>query len=182
MYFMEKKYTPFIVIGGIVAVLFVVLVFAKLNKNPVTTLDFYNEVSPSAELALDFNSHRHYMFIQDGCSHCETVASYLQTVPDAAARLDLETPNVSAEATRQYFLAKAREFMELCGQGNNNVGTPMLYINDANVPLDKRCLTGDVEIIAYFKSQLGEEEVVLATDGVNEIVQMNSVGLEGVAQ
>lgn len=80
---------------------------------------------------------------------------------------------MSVEATHQYFATKAAEFLELCGRSTNAFGTPMLYINDPSVPLENRCLVGDTDIIAYFRTKLNEEEIVLATDGVNEIVEVD---------
>jgi len=151
---MEKKYTSIITFGVIIAALFAILVFARLRRTPLAPPDTYNEVSPSAELALDFNAHRHYVFTRDDCIHCQNLENYLDNHEGSRAALDLETANLSVTTTSSYFYDKAVEFTQLCGQDPAGLGTPFLYINDENVPLSERCISGDTPIMEYFDAQL----------------------------
>lgn len=165
---MEKKYTPFITIGFIIVALFAVLVFARLHRTPLASPEAYNEVSPSAELALDFNAHRHYVFSRDDCIHCANLENYLNSRPDARAKLDLETANLSNANTSQYFFSKAVEFAELCQQDTTAVSTPFLYINDESVPMTERCIIGDTSIINYIDSILPSVESITGVSDGND--------------
>ena len=157
---MEKKYTPFLVIGIVVALLFAVLVFARLKRNPVSLPDTYNEVSPSAELALDFNAHRYYIFSRDDCIHCQNLNDYLAKHEGIRDQFDIVEANLSLPSTSQYFYSKAVEFTQLCQGDVNQVGTPLMYINDETVPLTERCLAGDTPIMAYFDARLEGQSLV----------------------
>ena len=160
MQHMEKKYTPFLVIGIIVALLFAVLVFARLKRNPISQPDTYNEVSPSAELALDFNAHRYYVFSRDDCIHCQNLNDYFAQHEGIRDQFDIVEANLSLPSTSQYFYNKAIEFTQLCQGDVNQIGTPLMYINDETVPLTQRCLAGDTPIMAYFDTQLEGQPLV----------------------
>ncbi len=154
---MEERYTPIITISVVIAALFATLVFVRLHRTPLATPETYNEVSPSAELALDFNAHRHYIFSRDDCIHCQNLESYLDSHEGSRSRLDIEIANLSQTATANYFYNKAVEFSEVCGQDSSQLGTPFLYINDESVPMSERCIAGDTPIMAYFDGLLAPE-------------------------
>ena len=152
---MEKKYTPFLISGIAVALLFTVLVFAKLNRHTSSAPETYNEVSPSADLAIDFDSHDYYLFSREGCPHCAQVESFLETNPEIHANLDMVTVKIDINDSRrreQYQQALA-DFAATCGLDTKTIGVPFLYRRDEQVPASQRCQVGDTPIIDYLSNQ-----------------------------
>ena len=154
---MEKKYTSLVVIGSIVAVFFLILVFARLKRTETTTTGqatpaVRNEVSPSASLTfepVEFGTHALYLFSSVTCPHSQNVASFLETQPNLAAERDLivaSLDNTQDTTNQEQFVDYATE----CGLARGSgVGIPFLYINDTSLEASQRCLIGDGEIINY---------------------------------
>ena len=149
---MEKKSAPYLIIGIIVALLFAILVFMKLNGDNTPAPTEYNEVSPSADLAVDFETQPAYLFTSVTCPHCENVKDYLQTQPglaDQVGLINVSMDDVMSQATRQ---AQLTEFATICGLDTKMVGIPFLYLNQEEVATTERCLIGDTPIIDYLKA------------------------------
>ena len=144
---MEKKYTSFLVAGITSAMLFSTIVFAKLSHTPVSEASAFNEVSPSANLTIDFDNHRHYLFTSSTCPHCANVGAFLASESAAMNDWDLITASVDGNNRHQEQMAA---FAKDCGlDTHQGLGIPFLYVNDQSVAASERCQVGDTTIINY---------------------------------
>ena len=152
---MEKKRTPFLIAGVVLVIMFIVLVFARLNREPMTNSNWsetlHNEVSPSADLNVDFESHRLYLFGSETCPHCAQVDEFLASEPTMAATLDLVKVSLDSGKQQADNRNKLIDFASICGQDTGKVGIPFLYDSSPDLPDDQRCHVGDTIIINYIQ-------------------------------
>ena len=149
---MEKKYTPFLVVGIVIALMFAILVFAKLNRAVPGSVENYNEVSPSADLAIDLDSHDFYLFSREGCPHCAQVQTYREQHVNELSQLDLVTLKLEIDdaASRNLYQQDLTKKAQTCGLDTRTLGVPFLFDNRPQTPDEARCLVGDTPIITLF--------------------------------
>jgi glutaredoxin len=157
---MTSKTTPFLLIGGLIVILFVFLVFARLNRGTFADIELYNEVSPSADLAVDFTNHNLYLFSRENCPHCQNVKNYLAsestltTTTRDLVEISLDS-SLNDAAIRGSFERQLLSFAQSCELDMSTVGVPFLYLNDTNLNPTERCLLGDTDVIAYLQAHSG---------------------------
>jgi glutaredoxin len=147
---MDSKVAPVLMIGILIAFFFVVSVYARLAQGGSSSGGSYNEVSPSADLAVDFGNRKAYLFSSVSCPHCRKVAEYLETRLTLMETLDLTRVSLDDSLTQGNYQAKLAELGNECGIAPTDMGIPFLYLNDPNLEPQTRCLSGDESIIAYF--------------------------------
>ncbi len=149
---MEKKYSSFVFFGILIILLFMVLVFVKVNQNLNPAPDFDHEVSPSADLALDFNQAATYLFTSETCPHCLNVDKHLAQNPEASQSHNLVTVSLDHLATQKKNNEQLLAFAQICQLDNSTVGIPFIYINDESLLAAERCLSGDAAIINHLST------------------------------
>jgi hypothetical protein len=149
---MEKKYTSMVAVGLIIVTCFAVLVFSRLSQAEQFGQEIYNEVSPSADLVIDFGNRGSYLFSSASCAHCQRVATFLQEHPEASDAVDLARISLDNSLTQGDYQAKLLELATECGLSQDQVGIPFLYVNDEDLPLTERCVFGDASVISYLEA------------------------------
>ncbi|MBQ6436544.1 hypothetical protein IJJ27_03220 [bacterium] len=154
---MEKKYTPFLIVGIIIALMFAILVFAKLKRTASVSVENYNEVSPSADLALDLDGHDFYLFSREGCPHCAQVQSFREQHSSELSGLDVLLLKLDTDdlRSRELFSQTLTQDAELCGLDTKTLGVPFLFDNRPAIPDKERCLVGDTPIINHLSQVAG---------------------------
>jgi hypothetical protein len=86
------------------------------------------------------------LFYGDGCPHCANVDKFIaeNNVKEKIKFDELEVFNNKDNAALMGEKAKA------CGISDDKLGVPFLWNNG-------KCLSGDVDIINFFKSQIGQQ-------------------------
>lgn len=87
---------------------------------------------------------RAYLFVGEGCPHCEKVEEYIRD-NKIGEKLTIETMEVFKNIANQRYYQKA---FELCGKETKDILVPVLYYKG-------ECFSGDVDI----EKKLGEFKI-----------------------
>lgn len=149
---MKKNYTPLLLVGICLALLFAAVMFVKMSTNGgVPAVE--NEVSPSADLSVTDEDANIYLYTSTNCPHCQNVAQYLETKPELYAQTGLQRKSLDDLQTYDIFQSEISLWAQECGLDNTAVGIPFMYLRDTNLAASERCLVGDTPIIEYFEAQ-----------------------------
>ncbi|MBD3244994.1 MAG: hypothetical protein GF335_03315 [Candidatus Moranbacteria bacterium] len=89
----------------------------------------------------DLNQGVYYLFVGEGCGHCEKVENYIEQ-NNLKEKKKIEILEVFAQKANQKIYLKA---FEKCGKEKpQNISVPVLYYNG-------NCMSGDVDIIEELK-------------------------------
>jgi len=136
----------FIIGGFFISLKYDILILAWfiMKKLLITTIFFALILGLSAcSLKPQAADTRPIFFYSTGCPHCQNVEKFLAD-NNVRGKYSFLEKEISDDRNNTALMVK---YAKVCDLNTDNLGVPMLYSQG-------KCLSGDVDIINFFKSQL----------------------------